>query len=89
MPAPATIVQEDIVGPTLGQQSIEAGIWSCLIAFVLLMGYMIAMYGFRAGMIANCALILNFFFSFGILTSLGAALTMSGIAGMVLTLGGC
>ncbi len=87
MPAPATIVQEDIVGPTLGQQSIEAGIWSCLIAFVLLMGYMIAMYGFRAGMIANCALILNFFFSFGILTSLGAALTMSGIAGMVLTLG--
>ncbi len=87
MPAPASIVQEDIVGPTLGQQSIEAGAWSCLIAFILLMAYMVAMYGFKAGMVANCALILNFFFSFGILTSLGAALTMSGIAGMVLTLG--
>ncbi|MCR5313307.1 MAG: protein translocase subunit SecDF [Bacteroidaceae bacterium] len=87
MPAPASIVQEDIVGPTLGQQSIEAGAWSCVIAFILLMIYMVAMYGFKAGMIANCALILNFFFSFGILTSLGAALTMSGIAGMVLTLG--
>ena len=87
MPAPASIVQEDIVGPTLGQQSIEAGAWSCVIAFILLMGYMVAMYGAKAGMVANLALILNFFFSFGILTSLGAALTMSGIAGMVLTLG--
>ncbi|MBQ7156862.1 MAG: protein translocase subunit SecDF [Bacteroidaceae bacterium] len=87
MPAPASIVQEDIVGPTLGQQSIEAGAWSCVIAFVLLMCYMVAMYGGRAGMVANGALILNFFFTFGILTSLGAALTMSGIAGMVLTLG--
>jgi len=87
MPAPATIVQEDIVGPTLGQQSINAGAMACVVAFILLMGYMVAMYGFKAGMIANCALILNFFFSFGILTSLGAALTMSGIAGMVLTLG--
>ena len=87
MPAPATIVQEDIVGPTLGQQSIEAGFLSCIIAFILLMGYMVAMYGLKAGMVANCALILNFFFSFGILTSFGAALTMSGLAGMVLTLG--
>ena len=87
MPAPASIVQEDIVGPTLGAQSIQAGFISCIIAFILLMGYMIAMYGFKAGMVANCALILNFFFSFGILTSFGAALTLSGLAGMVLTLG--
>ena len=87
MPAPAQIVQEDIVGPTLGQQSIEAGFISCIVAFIVLMLYMVFMYGVREGMVANCALILNFFFSFGILTSLGAALTMSGIAGMVLTLG--
>ncbi len=87
MPAPAQIVQEDIVGPTLGQQSIEAGFISCIVAFIVLMLYMVLMYGIREGMVANCALILNFFFSFGILTSLGAALTMSGIAGMVLTLG--
>ena len=87
MPAPAQIVQEDIVGPTLGQQSIEAGFISCIVAFIVLMLYMVLMYGLREGMVANCALILNFFFSFGILTSLGAALTMSGIAGMVLTLG--
>ncbi|MBQ0023968.1 MAG: protein translocase subunit SecDF [Prevotellaceae bacterium] len=87
MPAPATIIQEDIVGPTLGAQSIQAGFISCIVAFIVLMLYMVIMYGVREGMVANCALILNFFFSFGILTSLGAALTMSGIAGMVLTLG--
>lgn len=87
MPAPATIIQEDIVGPTLGAQSIQAGFISCIVAFIILMLYMVVMYGAREGMVANCALILNFFFSFGILTSLGAALTMSGIAGMVLTLG--
>ena len=87
MPAPASIIQEDIVGPTLGAQSIQAGFISCIVAFIVLMFYMVFMYGVREGMVANCALILNFFFSFGILTSLGAALTMSGIAGMVLTLG--
>ena len=87
MPAPATIIQEDIVGPTLGAQSIKAGFISCIVAFIVLMLYMVVMYGMREGMVANCALMLNFFFSFGILTSLGAALTMSGIAGMVLTLG--
>lgn len=87
MPAPATIIQEDIVGPTLGAQSIQAGFISCIVAFIILMLYMVVMYGVREGMVANCALVLNFFFSFGILTSLGAALTMSGIAGMVLTLG--
>ena len=87
MPAPATIIQEDIVGPTLGAQSIKAGFISCIVAFIVLMLYMVVMYGMREGMVANCALMLNFFFSFGILTSLGAALTMSGIAGMGLTLG--
>ena len=87
MPAPASIIQEDIVGPTLGAQSIQAGFISCIVAFIVLMLYMVLMYGVREGMVANCALILNFFFTFGILTSLGAALTMSGISGMVLTLG--
>ena len=87
MPAPASIIQEDIVGPTLGAQSIQAGFISCIVAFIVLMLYMVLMYGVREGMVANCALILNFFFTFGILTSSGAALTMSGIAGMVLTLG--
>ena len=87
MPAPASIIQEDIVGPTLGAQSIQAGFISCIVAFIVLMLYMVLMYGVREGMVANCALILNFFFTFGILTSLGAALTMSGIAGMVLSLG--
>ncbi|MBP5375507.1 MAG: protein translocase subunit SecDF, partial [Bacteroidaceae bacterium] len=87
MPAPASIIQEDIVGPTLGAQSIQAGFLSCIVAFIVLMLYMVLMYGVREGMVANCALMLNFFFSFGILTSFGAALTMSGIAGMVLTLG--
>ena len=87
MPARTVIVQEDIVGPTLGQQSIQAGFISFIIAFIILMIYMCMMYGFRPGMVANGALILNFFFTLGILTSFQAALTMSGIAGMVLTLG--
>lgn len=87
MPAPAHIVQEDIVGPSLGQESINKGITSFVVAFIVLMFYMCIMYGFKPGMIANGALILNFFFTIGILTSLQAALTMSGIAGMVLSLG--
>ncbi len=87
MPAPAKIVSEEIVGPSLGAESIRQGIWSCVIAFVILMVYMITMYGFIPGMVANCALILNLFFTVGILTSFQAALTMSGIAGMVLSLG--
>ena len=87
MPAPAKIVSEEIVGPTLGQESINQGIWSMVLAFIALMIYMIAMYGFTAGMVANCALLFNLFFTLGILTSFQAALTMSGIAGMVLTLG--
>ncbi len=87
MPAPAHIVQEDIVGPSLGQESINAGIFSFVVALILLMIYMCSMYGFIPGMVANCALILNFFFTLGILSSFQAALTMSGIAGMVLSLG--
>ena len=87
MPAPAKIVSEEIVGPTLGAESIRLGVWSCAIAFVLLMVYMIAMYGLVPGMVANGALLLNLFFTAGILTSFQASLTMSGIAGMVLTLG--
>lgn len=87
MPAPARIVQEDIVGPSLGQESINQGIVSFIVALILLMIYMCAMYGLIPGMVANCALIINFFFTLGILTSFQAALTMSGIAGMVLSLG--
>ncbi len=87
MPAPARIVQEDIVGPSLGQESINQGIMSFIVALIILMTYMCAMYGFIPGMIANMALFINFFFTLGILTSFQAALTMSGIAGMVLSLG--
>ena len=87
MPAPAKIVQEDVVGPSLGAESIQRGIWSFLIAFVILMFYMCAMYGWIPGLIADGALLFNLFFTLGILSSFQAALTMSGIAGMVLTLG--
>jgi len=87
MPAPARIVQEDIVGPSLGQESINQGIVSFVVALILLMIYMCSMYGVIPGMVANCALFVNFFFTLGILTSFQAALTMSGIAGMVLSLG--
>ena len=87
MPAPARIVQEDIVGPSLGQESINQGVMSFIVALIVLMVYMCAMYGFIPGMIANLALFVNFFFTLGILTSFHAALTMSGIAGMVLSLG--
>ena len=87
MPAPARIVQEEVVGPTLGAQSIQQGIISFIIAFILLMIYMVCMYDFIPGMMANCALVVNLFFTLGILTSFQAALTMSGIAGMVLSLG--
>ena len=87
MPAPARIVQEDIVGPSLGQESINQGIVSFIVALIVLMIYVCAMYGFIPGMVANGALFINFFFTLGILSSFQAALTMSGIAGMVLSLG--
>ena len=85
--APAHIVQEDIVGPSLGQASINAGAISFIVALIVLMIYMCAMYGLIPGMVANSALILNLFFTLGILASFQAALTMSGIAGIVLALG--
>ena len=87
MPAPTKIVQEETVGPSLGAASIQAGFTACVVAFVLLMVFMCLFYGFIPGMVANVALLLNFFFTFGVLVSFQAALTMSGIAGMVLALG--
>ncbi|MCC8154162.1 MAG: protein translocase subunit SecDF [Tannerellaceae bacterium] len=87
MAASINIVQEDVVGPSLGQEAIESGVISFIIALVLLMIYMCAIYGIVPGMIANCALIINIFFTVGILASFQAVLTLPGIAGMVLTLG--
>ena len=76
MPAPTRIVQEEVVGPSLGAQSIKQGVISFIVAFVLLMIYMVMLYGFIPGMLANCALLFNLFFTLGILTSFQAALTM-------------
>ena len=87
MPAPTRIVQEEVVGPSLGAQSIKQGVISFVVAFVLLMVYMMMLYGFIPGILADIALLFNLFFTLGILTSFQAALTMPGIAGIVLTLG--
>lgn len=87
MPAPAHIVQEEVVGPTLGAQSIQQGFISFIVAFIILMIYMVVMYDFIPGMVANGALLLNLFFTMGIMASFQAALTMPGIAGIVLALG--
>ena len=87
MPAPTRIVQEEVVGPSLGAQSIVQGEISFVVAFVLLMIYMVMLYGWIPGMLANTALLFNLFFTLGILTSFQAALTMPGIAAIVLTLG--
>ena len=87
MPAPTRIVQEEVVGPSLGAQSIQQGIISFVVAFVLLMVYMIMLYGWIPGILSDIALLFNLFFTLGILTSFQAALTMPGIAGIVLTLG--
>ncbi|MBQ9645279.1 MAG: protein translocase subunit SecDF, partial [Prevotella sp.] len=87
MPAPTRIVQEQVVGPTLGAQSIRQGAISFVVAFVLLMCVMVLLYNWIPGMLANMALLFNLFFTLGILASFQAALTMPGIAGIVLTLG--
>ncbi|NDP20129.1 MAG: protein translocase subunit SecDF [Paludibacter sp.] len=87
MPAPARIVQEDIVGPSLGAEAINSGLISFVIAFMLVLLYMILYYGFIPGAIADIALVANVFFLIGILASFGAVLTLPGIAGIVLTLG--
>jgi SecD/SecF fusion protein len=87
MPAPMRILSSTMVGPSLGQKSIQQGIISFIVAFVLLMCVMVLLYNFIPGMLANMALLLNLFFTLGILASFQAALTMPGIAGIVLTLG--
>jgi len=87
MPAPAIIIQEDVVGPSLGREAISSGMWSFAIAFLLTLAYMLFFYSRRAGMVANVALIVNVFFLIGILASIGAVLTLPGIAGIVLTMG--
>jgi SecD/SecF fusion protein len=86
LPAPAHIVEESIVGPTLGQESIDSGLTSFAIALIVILVFM-AVYYNKSGMVANIALIANMFFIMGILTSLGAVLTLPGIAGIVLTIG--
>ena len=87
MPAPLSIASYQMVGPSLGAQSIQQGIVSFIVAFVLLMVVMVVLYNWIPGMLANCALLFNLFFTLGILTSFQGALTMPGIAGIVLTLG--
>ena len=87
MPAPARIIQEDVVGPSLGEAAIKSGLISFIIAFCLVLLYMIFYYGLIPGLIADIALFANVFFLMGILASFSAVLTLPGIAGIVLTLG--
>ncbi len=87
MTAKVDIISDMVIGPSLGQQAIESGIWSFIVALVLLMVFMCMMYGLIPGLIANFGLIANLFFTFGILASFQAVLTLSGIAGIVLALG--
>lgn len=87
LPAPARIVEDTVVGPSLGQESIDSGLSSFAFALIIVLIYMIAFYGMRAGLVADFALIFNLFFIFGVLASFGAVLTLPGIAGIVLTIG--
>jgi len=87
MPAPSRIIQEDVVGPSLGHEAITQGMWSFLIAFIVVMLYMIVMYGAVPGLIVDAALLINVFFLVGVLASFKAVLTLPGIAGIVLTMG--
>ncbi len=87
LPAPAHIIQSQTIGPSLGQESIQDGMSSFFIAFIVIMLYMIFYYSRRAGLVADIALLLNMFFIFGVLASLGAVLTLPGIAGIILTIG--
>ena len=86
LPAPATIIQEQVVGPSLGAESINAGMISFIIAFILVLIYMVLFYA-GAGLVADVALLCNVVLLFGTLVSFGAVLTLPGIAGLVLTLG--
>ena len=87
MAAGIHIIQEDVIGPSLGQEAITSGTISFVIALIILMAYMIIMYGWIPGLIVDCGLIINGFFTLGILASLQAVLTLSGIAGLILSLG--
>ena len=86
LPAPARILEEQVVGPSLGQESVQKGMWSMVFAFILVLVYMVFFYK-KAGLVADIALIVNVFFLFGVLACLGSVLTLPGIAGIVLTLG--
>ncbi len=87
LPAPARIIQEDVVGPSLGKRAVNEGFSSFIIAFIIVLFYMIIYYSRRAGFVADIALVANMFFILGVLASLGASLTLPGIAGIVLTIG--
>ena len=87
MAAGVDIIQEDVIGPSLGKEAINSGIISFIVALIILMIYMVVMYGFIPGSVVNCGLLINFFFTMGILASIQAVLTLSGIAGIVLALG--
>ena len=87
MPAPSRIIQEDVVGPSLGHEAITKGLMSFAIAFVVVMLYMMFFYGFKPGLVVDAALLINVFFLIGILASFKAVLTLPGIAGIVLTMG--
>ncbi len=86
LPAPARILEEQVVGPSLGKESVQKGMWSMVFAFLLVLVYMVFFYK-KAGLVADIALIVNVFFLFGVLACLGSVLTLPGIAGIVLTLG--
>ena len=87
MPAPARIIEESVVGPSLGREAIESGLWSFALGFILILIYMIFYYGWIPGLIADAALVCNVFLLVGILSSFSAVLTLPGIAGIVLTMG--
>ena len=86
LPAPARILEEQVVGPSLGKEAVQKGMWSMVFAFILVLVYMVFFYK-KAGFVADIALLVNVFFLFGVLACLGSVLTLPGIAGIVLTLG--
>ena len=86
LPAPARILEEQVVGPSLGKEAVQKGMWSMVFAFILVLVYMVFFYN-KSGLVADVALLVNVFFLFGVLACLGSVLTLPGIAGIVLTLG--
>jgi SecD/SecF fusion protein len=87
LPAPARIVEDTVVGPSLGQEAVDSGLTSFIWAFIVVLIYMLLYYGVRSGWVADFALVANMFFIMGVLASFGAVLTLPGIAGIVLTIG--